>query len=248
MIPQNTVTPEASQHPVKDTTPPKPPFSQDTKQSGSSKPRLAGGGIFRRNGQHTIFNSTSDSQEEQGIKPETSVAKEKYTTNSAAAPSACDDNFQALPVPNNSLTTISITLFDLSRRWESLKTSRDRWTLLAVCVTSICLHSSQPVSFAQNNVPPAHLPSLFKTSLETSFLMSILQTFGGVLHEYPDSLELRAAVKDYMIRFPQVPRFSTVVLLMSPQEKAVVQSLWDNWGDQSEDQTQTRAKLAWRIA
>lgn len=97
-------------------------------------------------------------------------------------------------------------------------------------------------------MPPASLPSLFKTSLETSFLISILEAFGGVLHECPDSLELRAAVKDYMFHFPQVARFSTVVLLTSPQEKAVIHSLWNNWDDQSGDEAQTRIKLAWRIA
>ena len=78
--------------------------------------------------------------------------------------------------------------------------------------------------------------------------MSMLRTFHGLLLEYPDSTELHTAVHDYMTSFPQVPRFSTIVLLMSPGERRLVQSVWDHWSNRSADAVEIQARFAWNLA
>ena len=78
--------------------------------------------------------------------------------------------------------------------------------------------------------------------------MSMLGTFHGLLLEYPDATELHAAVHDYMIHLPQVPRFGTIVLLMSSEERRLVQSVWDYWSNRSADAVEIQAKAAWKLA
>lgn len=80
-------------------------------------------------------------------------------------------------------------------------------------------------------MPPATLPALFQTSLETSLLVSILDTFLALLKQITDpETDDRARMRQYMAVFSKVPRFTTVVLFMNRKEKELVKEVWDRLG------------------
>ncbi|KAF7799369.1 hypothetical protein EIP86_010601 [Pleurotus ostreatoroseus] len=119
-----TSVPEANNGVSKLNTVSKPRSFQEAKQTRTADSRVAGGGIFRPNGQHTVFkldSTQSPSQDGFTVPKLDAVASSEH---SAHPPT--------LPIPHKVSTTVSITLFDLKRRWECAKSHRDRWTLLAV--------------------------------------------------------------------------------------------------------------------
>ena len=80
-------------------------------------------------------------------------------------------------------------------------------------------------------IPPTSLPALFQTSLDPSLLVSILNTFLAVLKNITDPEDdNRARMRQYMAMFSKVSRFSTVVLLMSKEEKERAKEVWDKMG------------------
>ncbi|KAK7025566.1 hypothetical protein VNI00_015919 [Paramarasmius palmivorus] len=127
----------------------------------------------------------------------------KGKDDSPASPSATSstrDN--ARPVAN---------LFELSRAWGSASSSAERFQLI-------------------QNVDPSTYPSLFKTSLEPSLLISIVQTFLDVL-----STDLDPDARDFIGRSMEgllhVPRISTIALFLSGTEKDVVKSVLQKLDD-----------------
>jgi hypothetical protein len=78
------------------------------------------------------------------------------------------------------------------------------------------------------------LPALFQTSLETSFLCSILDTFLTVLNQTTDpENDDRVRMRQFMAMFSKVPRFGTVVLFMSVEEKKLAKEVWEKVGVQN---------------
>ncbi|KAH9917955.1 uncharacterized protein B0H18DRAFT_1123320 [Fomitopsis serialis] len=69
-----------------------------------------------------------------------------------------------------------------------------------------------------NEVSPTALPSLFQSSLEAQLLTGIVDALRDVLEAHPDE-ETRGRVREYVVNLARVPRFSTVVLFMSADEK-----------------------------
>jgi len=105
-----------------------------------------------------------------------------------------------------------MTLFNFTRSWESLDSAEQRWNLIS-------------------QIPPTTLPALFQTSLEPSLLGSILDTFLTVLKQTtnPENGD-RVSTRQYMAMFSKVPRFSTVVLFMSAEEKKLAKDVWEKVG------------------
>lgn len=136
------------------------------------------------------------------------------------------------------------TLFEFNSRWNDLQTPADRWTLLNVSKYSpslnqtilIHLHSSL-IHFIQT-IPPPDLPSLFKTSLESSHLVSIL----NVLSDMPP--ETSGRVKEYLSNLTRVSRFGTIRMFLNKDEKEVVRKVWDGLGDQGRD---PEARKPWGV-
>ena len=85
--------------------------------------------------------------------------------------------------------------------------------------------------FNQQQIPPNSLPSLFKTSLEASNLVSILQTIQHVLQHTPTSQDTKTLIQDYLINLARVSRFNTVVLFMSADERRLAREVWAVLGD-----------------
>ncbi|KAI5122439.1 hypothetical protein M0805_008752 [Coniferiporia weirii] len=108
-----------------------------------------------------------------------------------------------------------LSLFDLNRSWE-LASSSERWDLLC-------------------NIPPEALPSLFKTSLEATLLVQILEVCALATSSTGDPA-IKDRVRGYLRWFPRVPRFSTVALFLSKQEKEIASLLAETVGAE-----------AWRI-
>lgn len=93
---------------------------------------------------------------------------------------------------------------------------------------------------------PTSLPSLFKTSLETALLVSMLETFKAVLENAP-AAEVKEGVKTYLLNFARVPRFTTVVLFMSKTEKQLVKEVWDGVSA-GDDQVERGARKVWGVS
>ncbi|KAI0920035.1 hypothetical protein AcV7_006045 [Taiwanofungus camphoratus] len=111
------------------------------------------------------------------------------------------------PSPSRVAAAAPMTLFTLTKRWERLQTAEERWALI-------------------NEIDPAALPALFQSSLEASLLSSLLATFLDVLRALDGQEQVKALVKAYMLNLARVPRFSTVVLFMSPSERVLVKDIW----------------------
>ncbi|EMD39752.1 hypothetical protein CERSUDRAFT_112038 [Gelatoporia subvermispora B] len=115
-----------------------------------------------------------------------------------------------------------MTLFAFQQRWEQLQTPESRWALM-------------------NEIPPPALPALFQSSLDASLLSSILSTFLTILHSPPvnangepdptlSAEDIRVRVRAYLVWLARVPRFGTVVLFMSKEERGLVQDVWSAVG------------------
>lgn len=79
-------------------------------------------------------------------------------------------------------------------------------------------------------MPPAGLPALCKTSLEPELLASLLEVFREALGAHPvegEDTRVRAAVRAYMDALARIPRFGTVVMLLSAREKVSARAVLD---------------------
>ncbi|PCH40316.1 TPR-like protein [Wolfiporia cocos MD-104 SS10] len=99
-----------------------------------------------------------------------------------------------------------MTLFAFTKRWE--KEREGRWQLL-------------------NEIPPPALPALFQSSLDATLLGSMLHTFRDVLTAGgADGDAVRAQVCAYLTSLARVPRFGTVLLFMSAEERKLAREVW----------------------
>lgn len=79
-------------------------------------------------------------------------------------------------------------------------------------------------------IPATRLPILFKTSLSASLLGAILYSLRVALGTGQEDPQRIRIVRAYMMNLPRVPRFTTVSLMMSREERADVQVIWDLLG------------------
>lgn len=79
-------------------------------------------------------------------------------------------------------------------------------------------------------IPPARIPAMLKASLEPALLASILKTFLSVLGRKSEGRDVVTAVRAYMESFEKVPRFGTVVLFLSQEERVSAKEVWKQLG------------------
>ncbi|THH14016.1 hypothetical protein EW146_g6278 [Bondarzewia mesenterica] len=217
-----------------------------TKPSTVISPR---GGIFRGSGEHTVFSAPSSDEAKpqeprEEVKVHEKVVKEHKESVLNGEPSSL-----TLPPPAT-LDSVGnakppMTLFDFTRIWESSGSVEERWGLLSV--RPLLVHSPSPCCPRQQKfsvdsnvcilpsqkIPPPTLPALFQTSLDPSLLSSLLTTFQALLTrrtENADALNVNGWIREYMIHLARVPRFSTIVLFMSKEEKKRVKDVWTALG------------------
>ncbi|KAG7088890.1 hypothetical protein E1B28_012836 [Marasmius oreades] len=185
-----------------------PKTFQDAKRvrDEAKLPARVGGGIFRASGKNTIFTPRGELETKEGESSNT-ISSSKTdpsttTTSSRTTPGASN------PAINEKSVT---TLFDFTKSWLSLTTSSDRFQLI-------------------NRVSPSAYPSFFKTSLEPSLLISIIQTYLDITTSEPNAM---ARVKESMEGFLHVPRISTIALFLSRKEKEIVLQILERLDDEA---------------
>lgn len=57
-------------------------------------------------------------------------------------------------------------------------------------------------------------------------LVSIMETFLATLDVKKADLRIKSTIREYMENFARIPRFNTLVLLLSKSEKALATSVW----------------------
>ncbi|KAI0366954.1 hypothetical protein BV20DRAFT_1055279 [Pilatotrama ljubarskyi] len=126
------------------------------------------------------------------------------------------------------------TLVAFMSLWKSLDNDEERWEVL-------------------RQIPALRLPVLFKTSLDPTILAAILKTIRIALAALPSDTERLQVARAYMVNLPRVPRFSTVSLMMSAEERMHAQVIWDMLGryqgegveGQMEQRKEEGSKSAW---
>ncbi|KAJ8081162.1 hypothetical protein PM082_018005 [Marasmius tenuissimus] len=130
-----------------------------------------------------------------------------------------DPTTQQAPVPAPSPTPSSqpiaaksfATLFDFNKAWSSTASTVDRFQLIS-------------------NIQPSNYSTFFKTSLEPTLLISIIQVYYDFLGSQPNTV---AQIKRNMEGFLQVPRITTLALFLSREEKERVVQLLEKVDDQT---------------
>ncbi|CAA7269109.1 unnamed protein product [Cyclocybe aegerita] len=183
----------------------KPASFMDAKQAReNAKPSRVGGGIFRASGKNTIF-PTRDSTTlaDTPVPPPAAVPRPILTpVNQKNSPPQTASTYAL----NGSIHKPPSSLFDFTRVWGSLKSIEEKWQYL-------------------NTVPPSALPTFCKTSLEPSLLVSILATFLAALNAAGEDPGIKQRVNEYLDNFAKVPRFGTLVLFLSKDEKMLAKQV-----------------------
>ncbi|KAF9005444.1 hypothetical protein BDQ17DRAFT_1353102 [Cyathus striatus] len=199
---------------------PKSTNFKDAKQSrNSTKPSRVGGGIFRSSGNNTLFtprDGSFDPSPMDIIEPEKS---QKLTSGARSSPSFRDtmSGYSQTQPPQPSATSqkrptkAPTTLFDFIREWSFTQSYDEKWNL-------IC------------SIPPAKFPTMCKSSLEPTMLVSILEAFLGILNERGNEGDIIQTIKEYMERIAHVPRFPTLAMFLSPKEKEVASQIFNKVG------------------
>ena len=80
-------------------------------------------------------------------------------------------------------------------------------------------------------------------------MVSMLEAFAEVLSQPTVSAATSPLIREYLVHLTRVPRFSTVVLLMTPAEHSLVRQIWNNLVEdiQSNDTAKQQAKCAWHL-
>lgn len=71
---------------------------------------------------------------------------------------------------------------------------------------------------------------MFKISLEPSLLVSLLETFLATLQQSNDDAHTASEIRDYVDALAKVPRFKTVLLFLSKNEKVILREVWEHLG------------------
>lgn len=121
-----------------------------------------------------------------------------------------------------------MTLFAFNKAWAMIDSPERKWDFLI------------------DNVPASSLPAMFKTSLEAPLLVSMLETFKFVLTEHDDERTIKDSVKSYLLNLARVPRFSTIIMFMSNDEKKLVKEVWDGVS-RTDDQVEVGVRKVWGV-
>ncbi|KAF9457431.1 hypothetical protein BDZ94DRAFT_1273109 [Collybia nuda] len=165
----------------------------------NAKPSRVGGGIFRASGDSTIFPIRGEPPPKSNVTdplPPTTRIDTRANETEGMSPSLAN------PIPR-----ASMTLFEFSKSWRSTSVIHDRWALITTIL-------------------PVDLPILFKSSLEPTLLVDILQVFEVLV----DDEKRRPLLQEYMENFARVPRFGTIALFLSRKEKDTVERVWARLG------------------
>ena len=85
--------------------------------------------------------------------------------------------------------------------------------------------------FFWQKIPAAELPLIFRKSLEPPIIVSLLHTFREILKAPTTSMETKRAMSRYMATLPRVARWKTVVLLLTNEEKKLIEEVWSLLAD-----------------
>ncbi|VDB85590.1 unnamed protein product [Peniophora sp. CBMAI 1063] len=193
------------------------PASKASANGDAKRPPVrAGGGIFRKSGEHTIV------PEKEVKSPALNTAA---PTPAPSTPSVDKPTSLSAPVSAAGDAKLPWTLFAFARNWDALNTPEDRWALLC-------------------KVPPASISALYKTSLEPAHLVSVLHVFQALLsssaHEGQRE-DIKTWIRQYMDGYTRVQRFGTITMFMSTEERMLVkdvlskagvpegEELWKKW-------------------
>ncbi|KAI0699139.1 hypothetical protein BC835DRAFT_1461661 [Cytidiella melzeri] len=195
---------------------------KEAKQAREAQQTRPGGGIFRRDGQHTLFDTRSTTSSAPPLKHDDSPSTNAEATSPLLTPPP--NTASAKPPPAPFVTNgFPMTLVNFNRNWDLLRTPEARWDFF-------------------QQLPPTSLPSLFKTSLEPSNLVSMLKTFQHVLQSPSASLDTKMCIQEYLVNLARVSRFGTLMLFMSADERRLVKDVWDALrNDEASDVQERRA-------
>ncbi|KAK0503827.1 hypothetical protein EDD18DRAFT_1130880 [Armillaria luteobubalina] len=126
------------------------------------------------------------------------------SNNTKTVPSHYTESDVPTSIPSKTVS-VPKSLYDLTKAWDMHQSSEERFQIIT-------------------GVPPAHLPALFKTSLEPSLLASILETFLNASSEDSD------VVVGYLEALSKVPRLGTIILFLSEGERTVLRRLVEKIG------------------
>ncbi|CAL1713409.1 unnamed protein product [Somion occarium] len=118
------------------------------------------------------------------------------------------------------------TLVTFMKIWDAFQLPEQRWAFI-------------------QQIAPASLPAIFKSSLEPSTLVSILQTFNAVI-KHSSTPEDATLIKEYMTNLARVPRWSTIVLFLGADEKKLIAGIWNHLSPISGDED-ANARKAWGL-
>lgn len=79
-------------------------------------------------------------------------------------------------------------------------------------------------------LPPERYKELFKTSLEPPLLISIVDVLQEMVSSNMSNPHLKQTVKQSLTAFGSVPRFGTLLMFLSKEEKGKVIELWKSVG------------------
>ncbi|KAF9561099.1 hypothetical protein CPC08DRAFT_707668 [Agrocybe pediades] len=218
-------------------------FQKAKQARDASKPSRVGGGIFKASGESVIIREATA---EAGLESKVEEVKEEAApgtgTTSPPPPVVAREKVEEVqspvaPVPVKASPAAAVlgtggdvvtpkkpavvpqTLFEFSRMWDNALVGGqkkkeegevvcERWGL--VC-----------------SIPPPQIPAIFKTNLEPSLLVSILDIFLEVLKPLPEhETTVRAQVLSYLHALSAVPRFGTLLLFLSKPEKVLAREVW----------------------
>ncbi|KAI0345700.1 hypothetical protein BDW22DRAFT_1481920 [Trametopsis cervina] len=234
---------------------PKPSTFKEAKKARDSQQARPGGGIFRSNGQHTLFDTRpkpssaptpssntspstssearvsnrtqppssdhpgaikSPSTQTSDQSPVSKVSLEPHKSHSislqSVSPIAKDELSPSRSQPSSTkpipLLDSPVTLFNFTRTWDSLQSTEERWALL-------------------QQIPPTGVPSVYKTSLEPTHLVSLLRVFHDILQNTAAHGDNTMLIRSYLLGIAQIPRFSTVILFTNAEERRLIKAVWD---------------------
>jgi len=119
-----------------------------------------------------------------------------------------------------------MNLFNFTKVLLSSASVEERWNLIQVSLSKYITTFGRLHEHEQT-IPPSSLQKLFQTSLEPPVLILLLQTFLATLDQNPSQ---RDGVREYMDGLANVPRFSTVLLLLTNPEKDCARRVWEKVG------------------
>ncbi|KAF8636231.1 hypothetical protein AX17_003717 [Amanita inopinata Kibby_2008] len=193
-------SPSRGEEPTPTPTPTLTSSFKEAKQARDQvKAGRVGGGIFRANGESKVVPVRDASGMPQPTTTTTTATKKKEKEKGKGKEKTGEEKSTKYPA--------TMSMFNFTKAWEgSVASTEDRWKLIT-------------------SIPPESIQSMCKSSLEPSLFISIIDVFLHILKSQSNT-ELGELVKRYLEGFSRVPRFSTVLLFLSGEEKGRVREVW----------------------